>query len=476
MSYFIRQWVSSHENYPGYFMAKITAVSIAGLNGRTDVRLPVVDGHCVIVGPNGTGKSTALQIISFALGRQWKRLASLRFESITFEFSNRKASLTRSACLSILQGSGTPGRFGRLYRSLSEADLLEEFQTADLNNQKVAQRFLLFFPYPPGELRSAQRYAQTFDEDENSQAEIFEFQKRLGENGVAKALYLPTSRRIEFDISRFTDKLPDYINKEFLNALRATSDAEYFEEVLRFGMDDIQGLISEFERKTRDYSRNRFNKMMSFYLKDMANSQSISIRDLREFQIDQERIDAVLSRIEEGLLSVKEKTEIGNIVMSMAEPQRGHPPFHKRWLSHFFVRLLEVDADIGKLELPIRDLVRDLSKYLRPKTVSYDIESYHFSISDAQGEELKLGDLSSGEKQLVSLLAILQLSPQKSVNVFIDEPELSLSVPWQADFLPDITRAQSCDHLFAVTHSPFIYDNVLSTSVVDFLECARDRS
>jgi energy-coupling factor transporter ATP-binding protein EcfA2 len=457
-------------------MEQITAVSIDGLNGRTNVRLPLNGGHCVIVGPNGSGKSTALQIISFALGRQWKQLASLRFDAISVEFGDEVVSLSRAACASISQTSGGPSRYGRVYRNLIEADQLEAFQAADLTNKAVADRFLSIVPLPLSELRTAQRFARMRHEDKNAQAELSSFQKALDHNGISKTLYLPTSRRIEFDISRFTERLPEYIQREFLSALRLPSGGDFFEEVLRFGMDDIQTLIADFERKTRDYSRNRFNKMMSFYLKEMANSQSISIHDLRSLQIDQTRVDTVLSRIEEGLLSVEEKSEIGNIVMSMARPQKGgHPPFHKRWLAHFFVRLLEVDSDIEERELPIRDLVKDLGKYLNPKRVSYDIESYHFSINDSNGEELKLGDLSSGEKQLVSLLTILQLSSQHKVNVFIDEPELSLSVPWQSEYLPDIVRARSCNQLFAVTHSPFIYENTLSDSVVDFLECASKR-
>lgn len=455
-------------------MTEITRICITGLNGRTNVKLPFTNGHCIIVGPNGSGKSIALQIISLALGRQWKQLATQRFDTITIEFGGESATISRTACGSISQTTAGPSRFGRVYRRLLEIDELEGFATADLTNSMVADRYQVLAGLPLSELRTAQRHARMQHVDKSSQAQLTAFQKALDAHQVPKTLYLPTSRRIEFDLGRFADRLPDYMRRDFTDGLKKSSRTENFEEVLRFGMDDIQTMIAEFEKKTRDYSRNRFNKMMSSYLKEMANSQSISINDLRSFKIDQNRVDEVLSRIEEGILSSDEKTEIGNIVVSLAKPQKGagSPPFHKRWLAHFFVRLLEVDADIASLELPIRDLVRDLQKYLAPKSVSYDIESYHFSITDNYGDEIKLGELSSGEKQLVSLLTILQLSDSKSMNVFIDEPELSLSVPWQSDFLTDIVAARSCNQLIAVTHSPFTYENSLGTSVVDFVECA----
>src|SRR5271155_60715 len=52
-------------------------------------------------------------------------------------------------------------------------------------------------------------------------------------------------------------------------------------------------------------------------------------------------------------------------------------------------------------------------------------------------------------------------TPEDKYFVLIDEPELSLSVPWQRKFLVDIRSASFCVGLVAVTHSPFIYDNEL---------------
>jgi predicted ATPase len=53
------------------------------------------------------------------------------------------------------------------------------------------------------------------------------------------------------------------------------------------------------------------------------------------------------------------------------------------------------------------------------------------------------------------------LSGKEKFFVLIDEPELSLSVPWQRRFLKDIRNGGFCSGLIAVTHSPFIYDNDL---------------
>ncbi|WKV82669.1 ATP-binding protein [Pseudomonas sp. B24_DOA] len=49
-------------------------------------------------------------------------------------------------------------------------------------------------------------------------------------------------------------------------------------------------------------------------------------------------------------------------------------------------------------------------------------------------DPLSLNDLSSGEKQIVSIFARLHLSRGNRYIVLIDEPELSLSLAWQRLF------------------------------------------
>ena len=76
--------------------------------------------------------------------------------------------------------------------------------------------------------------------------------------------------------------------------------------------------------------------------------------------------------------------------------------------------------------------------------------------------------LSSGEKQIISILARMILEPTKKYLVLIDEPELSLSIEWQKRFLLDIVKGQSCHQLIAITHSPFIFDNDLKSFAGSF--------
>ena len=58
----------------------------------------------------------------------------------------------------------------------------------------------------------------------------------------------------------------------------------------------------------------------------------------------------------------------------------------------------------------------------------------------------------------------------KRFIVLFDEPELSLSMIWQQQLLPDILNSKKCDFLLAVTHSPFIFDNELRNYAISLNE------
>jgi predicted ATPase len=115
------------------------------------------------------------------------------------------------------------------------------------------------------------------------------------------------------------------------------------------------------------------------------------------------------------------------------------------------------------------------NRYLVDKSIHYDEAEY--SITIRQGDQtIELAALSSGEKQIVSLFSHLFLQSGTDFIIIIDEPELSLSTPWQKTFLPDIIASGRCDFLVAVTHSPFIFDNDLRPYASDLRRYIADAS
>jgi ABC-type molybdenum transport system ATPase subunit/photorepair protein PhrA len=72
--------------------------------------------------------------------------------------------------------------------------------------------------------------------------------------------------------------------------------------------------------------------------------------------------------------------------------------------------------------------------FLQGKRVAYDLGS-GFSVFSQTGQPLTLRQLSSGEQQIVLLLATVIASKAQPTLFLIDEPELSLNVKWQRELV-----------------------------------------
>ena len=107
----------------------------------------------------------------------------------------------------------------------------------------------------------------------------------------------------------------------------------------------------------------------------------------------------------------------------------------------------------------------ELFKELVNKRFSYkqiDIEAQTgFRLQSSLGRPLLPSDLSSGEQHELVLLYELLFKTKPNALILIDEPELSLHVAWQVEFLKDLTRIiklSSFDVILA-THSPQIIND-----------------
>ena len=80
-----------------------------------------------------------------------------------------------------------------------------------------------------------------------------------------------------------------------------------------------------------------------------------------------------------------------------------------------------------------------------------------FFASESAKDRMTIDELSSGEAQIVILLSYFAFLAKTGVPIIIDEPELSLHVEWQSKFVNAVKRVMppECQTLMA-THSPEI--------------------
>ncbi|WP_411727304.1 AAA family ATPase [Methyloglobulus sp.] len=441
-------------------MTQITRFEIKKLHGFRDYDLKLKDNTLILVGENGAGKTTVLHLFYYLLSGQWSSMAKYQFESVTITIDSKSHTL----------------RYSDIEKSLKSIDhrILRRLPS------NIRHRFLVLLEQTEGRLVTGELEMLCAQYDIPlhyllSELDLFENTSETKKeniltqtlNGIQKSLkaqllYLPTYRRIEQELNLIFKGLDE---RELSNRrhLLASRRGETFVELVEFGMKDVESAINETRAELDKFARENLNTLTFSYLGDIVEEkyQSVELDPIK--QAEAKTIDNILNRIPEPILSLKNKQHLRKIIEQVKTDQKQN--VHAKVICHYFTKLMAFHEELGTREAKIVSFCKACNDYMVDKEFRYDTSNFTFTIepkADQQGDRgIKLQYLSSGEKQIVSLFSHLYLSGGKSYFVLIDEPELSLSVPWQRKFLADIRKAEFCVGLVAVTHSPFIYENEL---------------
>jgi len=103
----------------------------------------------------------------------------------------------------------------------------------------------------------------------------------------------------------------------------------------------------------------------------------------------------------------------------------------------------------------ITKLIEIFNEHLyKDKKLIVDIENAYIDLGNDKFHNLT--ELSSGERNLLSLLTLFLIIGNERNFLMIDEPEISLNIKWQRDFLPLLSRLNSKAQIIVASHSPSI--------------------
>ncbi len=456
---------------------QLSRFRIDSLHGQRTVDLPIVDNQLVLVGENGSGKSTVANILYLFLTRQWLRLQSLDIRAVsavidgaTYEFRPSDLGEALPAVLDSLSRRLSPGQ---------RSDLLAEWLHSDpTGGEEAVWRLMsraIAADLPTRLIEQSMRSLRHSGAGPELGV-LRELDGRLRDLAIAPVLYLPTYRRIEQDLGAI---FPGH--EEEISRLRQTSGRDRHglgsAELVEFGMGDVQENVKATMNKLKDHFLTELNNLTGEYLRDVIRRVYSAPDLLPKLQtLDDGTLDSILSRIPKTLLTDTDQDNLRDTVARV----RGSTAIgeHDKVVAHFLVQLLGVHEKQQSKETEVRRFVEVCNQYLFGKRLVYDDASFAVVLQVTDGgrpEEraLQWADLSSGEKQIVSLFSHLYLSEGTRFFVIIDEPEMSLSVPWQRRFLPDLLETGLCEGLVAATHSPFIFDNILDRYTFSLEEFVR---
>ncbi len=411
-------------------------IRIERLFDAYNLDIPIQDNTLILVGENGSGKSVVINLLYYTLTAQWERLAEVPFHSCTVTIGDQEYPILREN----LRISKKNNQIYRIaYRSVrginSNLAYLEEHEAT-----KVTDRL-------------AEAVQSNFKE---------------------QVLFLPTYRRIEKELSDvFPDKyFDDVLPVSQANLYRDKPQSGYV-ELVEFGMEDV---IQAFDSTLSDLEQNfrqELNRLTGSYLGDIIrnNYKNVEASQLATEEFT-ETIKVMLPRIGDILLE-GDRQKLGQLLEDVKTNQVLLE--EQRVTAYFLTRLVEIHKSQQEKERPIRKLVDLVNQYLSNKKLEFNPSEFKLVVKRQNKDktEVPIPGLSSGEKQIISLFSHILLSDYSQYFVVIDEPELSISVPWQRRFLQDLKDTEKCSGLIAVTHSPFVFENSLAEyahSISEFVE------
>lgn len=439
----------------------LQSMTIRGLNGYKDVTISFEAAIKVIAAENGAGKTTVMNALYAILTGKSEILKKINFSDIELKFVNNKIfkidSADISTSIALTQAINESGFSEFLitrwnFNDSDIEDLVHSYRAGQLLDHPDYDRMYFNSPYNHDDIENAFGKLEALYGEGTSIWKTFHNSIKAA-MGDVEVVYLPTYRRVEIEMPQFRrERQPRH------RGLRKSErKPDNRDELINFGLSDIQEKLDGLLKDIKDRTLSAYSQISRNTLQQLARTSGVT-DSTESFRADDIRV--IFARLPD------DNSAAERIVLGLIDDGQINATEHTN-LRNFLSQLVDAFNDTKERESTISRFVATVNDYfsfgLHEKEMIYDKFKVEVSIKNRfSNDTLQLENLSSGEKQIVSIFSKLQLDRTKKVILLIDEPELSLSLDWQKWLLPDLWLTGSCVQIVAITHSPFIFDNGFS--------------
>jgi predicted ATP-binding protein involved in virulence len=408
----------------------------------------------IITGSNGTGKTTAILLLQALLCPNFKDLISVPFESIELSLMIKERETIISAS----------NKNKQLVIKINSVQLpleinrekFEELEYLNLRTKEISDpnEMALKFVGPHPVVDFIKQLPSPIFIGLERRSEVFQNER---EDFVERRMYMNKSRH----------ELNDY-KRQFKGTLGVSLlETEFLVQAIYKRLRVIE------DRYTADLQNEILLSSFEYITFDSKANFKNSYLEKRGLLSRRKEIEDALAKV--GFSSRQNFTDKLNVFFTKLESLIDSTD-HKtngisiEWLTNQsqidkLTKLLEIIDDYNsKVKIgfkPINKFLNIINSFFVDSGKSiYVDEVGHLFIKRPNGRDVPIDALSSGERQIVILFANVMFNKNSSEfrdNIlFIDEPELSLHIKWQEQFIDKLMTASDNTQFILATHSPDI--------------------
>jgi predicted ATP-binding protein involved in virulence len=422
------------------------------------IKYPPSEKVLIITGPNGFGKTQVLNIIFNLFNRKFSFFQKLVFEKIT-------VCLSGNVKIEIIKSKEIPD-------NVLKFDDDEINRKRNIEKQQLIELKFIFF--------ENDHIVENFNYSVNlSDALIRTIDRYIPAHRISEDQWIDhrNDKVVTIDelLHNYADQLPSELNKSILRI--ENPRANEILDSINVHLIKEQRLFKKVQSPERNYRNDREQTIMIETIQTYANELKQVIMEMsqKSFIISQNLDSTYPNR----LITEKSKVSKEEYDLRFADLTIKQDKLTKNGLYERKQKVLSYSkGDAKALLVYLNDLEQKLSVFddlleklelftsilnerrFTFKSIAIDREK-GFYFKTLNGKILELNDLSSGEQHEVVLLYELIFKTKTGLLVLIDEPEISLHITWQKEFLGDLLRIIKIQdfQVLIATHSPSIIND-----------------
>ncbi len=432
---------------------KLVRVEFTKLFGYFDYSIDFHDTVTILHGLNGCGKTTMLQTIDAVFNKEMDTIKSTDLQSVSFFFST--GAILKIDRKKIYLDPEKEKATGIIYLAYSiiengKETVFDSFENTD-EYQDIVKRFLKGYrPFP-----FLERINESTWYDRKRETKL-NLEEVIAEYGTI--IFRRYSREyLEDDIPQPVQDILASMDVRLIAADRLTV-AKRVER--QYGEDNIKierrvNLIAkDLSQKIRDtiqqYAQLSQAKDRTFPLRAIKQSSPLTVDEIKSKMIELESKRKEF--VDTGILE-EEQDDIGihDLLDAITESNRQN-------LSLYAIDTEEKLNALSSLSSSINLFRNLIDKNFNNKRIVFN-KDYGFRFVATYSDSTILPQsLSSGEQHELVMFYDLIFNASENTLILIDEPELSLHIKWQLDYVDELLQIISATKFSAVlaTHSPQI--------------------